>query len=164
MSARSTGSEAITYLLEGEELAQVVDFVASLERRGVVVPKPQPALVSADGIKVELPHPIFEALIQVATAMAHGQGVTVIPRDALLTTQEAADLLGISRPTLVRLLADHEMPYEQRGRHRRIMLSDLLAYQLRMRQERGESLDRMAREGQEAGLYEATIGRPPSTR
>lgn len=51
----------------------------------------------------------------------------MIPQNTLLATQEAADLLGISRPTLVQLLADGEMPYEQRGRHRRIMLSDLLA-------------------------------------
>ena len=107
---------------------------------------------------------MFEALIQVATAMAHGQGVTVIPQNALLTTQEAAELLGISRPTLVRLLQDGEIAYEQRGRHRRILLADLLAYQERMRRERRKSLDRMASEGQTAGLYEATAGPPPRTR
>jgi excisionase family DNA binding protein len=96
--------------------------------------------------------------------MAHGQGVTVIPQNALLTTQEAAELLGISRPTLVRLLEDHEIPFEQRGRHRRVMLADLLAYQVSMRRERREALDRMAQEGQAAGLYEATAGPPVRTR
>ncbi|HUZ24079.1 MAG TPA: helix-turn-helix domain-containing protein [Streptosporangiaceae bacterium] len=164
MTARAAGTEATTYLLEGRELAEVVDFLAALERKGIVVPAPQPALVGPDGTRLEVPHRIFEALVQVATAMAHGQGVTVIPQNALLTTQEAADLLGISRPTLVRLLAGGEMPYEQRGRHRRIMLSDLLAYQRKMRQDRRDSLDRMAREGQEAGLYEATSGPPARTR
>jgi excisionase family DNA binding protein len=164
MSARAAGTESMTYLLEGNELAEVVDFLAELERRGVAVPKPQPALVGADGERLEVPNPIFEALMQVATAMAHGQAVTVIPQNALLTTQEAAELLGISRPTLVRLLEDHEIPYEKRGRHRRVQLSDLLAYQERMRRERRESLDRMAREGQEAGLYEVTSGPPPRTR
>jgi excisionase family DNA binding protein len=107
---------------------------------------------------------VFDALVQVATAMAHGQGVTVIPQNALLTTQEAAELLGISRPTLVRLVEDGEIPYERRGRHRRIMLADLLAYQASMRRERREALDRMAQEGQAAGLYEATAGPPPRTR
>jgi len=87
-----------------------------------------------------------------------------MPQNALLTTQEAGELLGISRPTLVRLLQDGEIPYEQRGRHRRVMLADLLGYQERMRRERREPLDRMAREGQEAGLYEATAGPPPRTR
>jgi excisionase family DNA binding protein len=99
-----------------------------------------------------------------ATAMAHGQGVTVIPQNALLTTQEATELLGISRPTLVRLLEDGAMAYEQRGSHRRIMLSDLLAYQASMRRERREALDRMAQEGQTAGLYAATAGPPARTR
>jgi excisionase family DNA binding protein len=164
MSARAAGTESMTYLLEGTELAKVVDFVAELERRGVSVPKPQPALVGADGGRLEVPAPVFEALVQVATAMAHGQGVTVIPQNALLTTQEAAELLGISRPTLVRLLENRDIAYEQRGRHRRILLADLLTYQERMRRERRESLDRMAREGQEAGIYEATAGPPPRTR
>ena len=164
MTRQTASAQARTYLLEGTELARVVDFVAELERRGVAAPRPQPALVGMDGGRLEVPGPVFDALVQVATAMAHGQGVTVIPQNALLTTQEAADLLGVSRPTLVRLLADDEIPYEQRGRHRRIMLSDLLAYQERLRQERRDSLDMMAREGQAAGLYEATSGPPPRTR
>jgi excisionase family DNA binding protein len=164
MSTRAAGTEPTTYLLEGSQLAEVVDFVAELARRGVTVPEPQPALVGTDGTRLEVPGPVFEALVHVATAMAQGQGVTVMPLNTLLTTQEAADLLGISRPTLVRLLAEGEIAYEQRGRHRRILLSDLLRYQERMRTDRRESLDRMAREGQEAGLYEATAGPVPRTR
>lgn len=164
MSTRAAGTEATTYLLEGRQLAEVVDFVAELARRGVAAPEPTPALVNADGTRLEVPGPVFEALVQVATAMARGQGVTVMPLNALLTTQEAADLLGISRPTLVRLLADGEISYEQRGRHRRILLADLLAYEQKMRRERRESLDRLAQEGQAAGLYEATSGPAPRTR
>jgi excisionase family DNA binding protein len=164
MTTRAAATEATTYLLEGSELAEVVDFVAELARRGVAVPEPQPALVGADGVRLEVPAPVFEALVQIATAMARGEGVTVMPQSLLLTTQEAAELLGISRPTLVRLLTDGEIAHEQRGRHRRILLSDLLAYQERMRRERRESLDRMARDGQAAGLYEATSGPAPRTR
>ena len=164
MSTDSATPQATTYLLEGTDLAEVVDFVAALERRGVQVPRPRPALVGSDGGKLEVPEAVFEALVQVATAMAQGRGVTVIPRSALLTTQEAADLLGISRPTLVRLLTDGEMPYEQRGRHRRIRLADLLEYQEKMRRDRRHSLERMQREGQEAGLYEATSGPLPRMR
>jgi len=164
MSTRAASGEATTYLLEGAQLAEVVDFVAELAQRGVAVPEPQPALVGADGHRIEVPGPVFGALVQVATAMAQGQGVTVIPQNALLTTQEAAELLGISRPTLVRLLEDGEIPYEQRGRHRRVMLADLLAYQGSMRRERREALDRMAQQGQAAGLYDATNGPPVRTR
>lgn len=164
MGAQAAGTEATTYLPEGTELAKVVDFVAALAGKGVAVPAPRPALVGADGAKLELPESLFEALVQVATAMAHGQAVTVMPRSKLLTTQEAADLLDISRPTLVRLLEAGEVPFEHRGRHRRIRLADLLAYQERMRQQRRESLERMQQEGQAAGLYEATAGGPPPHR
>jgi excisionase family DNA binding protein len=161
MGAQPAGSEATTYVPEGTELAEVVDFVAALAGKGVDVPAPRPALVAADGAKLELPEPLFEALVQVATAMAHGQAVTVMPRSKLLTTQEAADLLGISRPTLVRLLEAGEMPFQHHGRHRRVRLADLLVYQERMTRQRRESLERMQQEGQAAGLYEATTGGPP---
>lgn len=164
MGAQPAGSEATTYVPEGTELAEVVDFVAALAGKGVGVPAPRPALVAADGAKLELPEPLFEALVQVATAMAHGQAVTVMPRSKLLTTQEAADLLGISRPTLVRLLEAGEMPFQHHGRHRRVRLADLLAYQERMSRQRRESLERMQQEGQAAGLYEATTGGPPPER
>lgn len=164
MSAQTASTEATTYLLEDSQLAEVVDFVAELARRGTLPPEPKHALVNADGSRLEVPEPVFDALVQVATAMARGQGVTVMPLNTLLTTQEAADLLGISRPTMVRLLEDRELPHEQRGRHRRILLSDLLAYQQQMRQERRDALERMAQEGQEAGLYETTTGIPPRTR
>jgi excisionase family DNA binding protein len=164
MTARSTGEGAQTYLLESAELAEVVDLVAELEARGVQVPQVPPALVGADGHRIELPHPVFEALRQVVNAMSRGQGVTIAPQNALLTTQEGADFLGISRPTLVRLLEDGEIAHEMRGRHRRVTLADLVAYQQHTRHERRETLATMAREGQENGLYAATDGPPRRTR
>ena len=170
MSALTVGDDSMTYLPEGSQLPALSDFVAELERQGLVqqpgatISAREPALVDEHENRLTVPAPVFAVLVQVATAMAHGQGVTVMPQSALLTTQEAAELLGISRPTLVRLLKDGEIPYEQRGRHRRILLADLLAYQEKMRHERREALDQMAREGQEAGIYEATAGPPPRTR
>jgi excisionase family DNA binding protein len=162
MIARTATTQARTYLPADSERAEAADFVAELARSGTAVPGP--ALIVADGTRLEVPEPVFEALVHLATAMARGQGVTVMPLSALLTTQEAADLLGVSRPTLVRLLSEGQIACEHRGSHRRVLLADLLAYQQRMRHERRESLDRMAASGQPAGLYEATSGPVPRTR
>ena len=71
-----------------------------------------------------------------------------------LTTQEAADFLGVSRPTLVKLLEEGRIPYDRPGRHRRVLFSDLLAYLDRQRQHRRAALDRMTEDASQAGLYE----------
>jgi excisionase family DNA binding protein len=154
MVTQSGGAGASTYMPESEDLAEIIDFVRVLGERGVEVPEPQPALVDSEGRRVQIPASVFEALRQVVTAMSHGQGVTIAPHNAMLTTQEAADFLGISRPTLVRLLTDGEIPFELRGRHRRVMLAHLLDYQDRSRTDRRAALDGMVREGEAAGLYD----------
>lgn len=163
MVSRSAGAGASTYLAESGELAEIVDLVAALGARGVVVPDAAPSLVDADGRRVELPRPVFEALRQVVTAMANGQGVTIAPHNAMLTTQEAADFLGVSRPTLVRLLEDGSIPYEMRGRHRRVMLAHLLNYLDGAKRSRRRALEAMVREGEDAGLYELDPAPPTRT-
>jgi excisionase family DNA binding protein len=94
--------------------------------------------------------------------MAKGLAITVIPQRTMLTTQEAADLLGISRPTLVKLLKDREIPFEQRGRHRRLLLADVLAYQDRARRNREAELGALAEEAGRLGLYAATATPQPT--
>jgi excisionase family DNA binding protein len=82
---------------DGEGFQELLRLVGSRGRR--------PArLVGPDGTATELPAEVFEVLRQVIEVMAAGKAVTVAPHNLLLTTQEAADLLGVSRPTLVRLL------------------------------------------------------------
>ncbi len=107
---------------------------------------------------------MVDVLRDVAEALNAGMGVTVAPHNARLTTQEAADFLGISRPTLVRLLERQEIPMEKPGRHRYVRLSDLVAYEARMRTYRRELLDQMTRDAEADGLYGATDGPPPKTR
>ncbi|PZA22567.1 hypothetical protein DMO24_04385 [Modestobacter versicolor] len=74
---------------------------------------------------------MLEVLRLAATALAEGRPVTLSCHEPVLSTQEAADLLGVSRPTLVRLLDSGVIPYDQPRRHRRVQLADLLAYQER---------------------------------
>ena len=124
---------------------------------------PSTTLTGPNGEHLVLPPEVFEVLRDVVTAMAQGQAVTIAPVHQRLTTQEAADLLGISRPTFVKLLEDGEMPYEQPGRHRRVLLSDVLAYRQRRSVQAREALDRMVEIADESGMYELTAT-PKRTR
>ena len=116
-----------------------------------------PELVMADGTRIPLPEEIATVLREVVTAMAQGKAVTVAPQHTTLTTQQAADLLGVSRPTLVKLLEDGELPFTKPGRHRRIRLSDVLAYRDRVRRGRTEALDELAEISDDAGLYDDEV-------
>ncbi|MCP3934784.1 MAG: helix-turn-helix domain-containing protein [Actinomycetia bacterium] len=124
---------------------------------------PSTTLTGPSGEQLVLPPEVFEVLRDVVAAMAQGQAVTVAPVHQRLTTQEAADLLGISRPTFVKLLGDGEIPYEQPGRHRRVLLSEVLAYRQRRSVQTRESLDRMVEIADESGMYELTAT-PKRTR
>ena len=114
----------------------------------------EPALLlGPDGERVPLPEEVYRVLVKVVEDMREGKVITLVPRAQRLTTQEAADFLGISRPTLVKLLEQGKIPYDKPGRHRRILFSDLLAYQQRQREGRRAALDRMTEDASEAGLY-----------
>jgi excisionase family DNA binding protein len=117
----------------------------------------EPALLlGPDGEQVPLPEEVYQVLVEVVEAMREGKAITLVPRTQRLTTQEAADFLGISRPTLVKLLENGKIPYEQPGRHRRILFADLLAYTERQREDRRAALDRMTEDASEAGIYGGT--------
>lgn len=117
------------------------------------------ALVGPDGQMVPLPLEAYRVLVAVAHAMREGKAITVAPLDQSLTTQEAADFLGISRPTLVKLLESGEIPFERpgAGRHRRVRLQDVVSYQDRRRVERRSALDEMTRTAVADGLYDADV-------
>lgn len=84
---------------------------------------------------VELPEEVYVVLRRVVDAMQKGLSVTISPTSQTLTTQQAADLIGISRPTLIKALDNRELPYTRAGTHRRIALTDVLNYRERRRQE-----------------------------
>ncbi len=112
-----------------------------------------PALVDERGERTELPKPVYELLVKVASALQEGKVITLVPETQELTTQAAANLLGVSRPHVVKLIEDGQLPCHKVGAHRRIRMKDLLAFQRLRDQSRREALDEMARRAQEAGLY-----------
>lgn len=164
MAGNSAAERARTYVPRDDEGAVIADFVRVLDQAGVGGSAGRPALVAASGESLELPPAMFEALRQVAAALAAGKGVTVAPLSARLTTQEAADYLGISRPTLVRLLEQGEIPMDKPGRHRFVRLTDLIEYQERIRSNRHQELQTMVHQAEEEDLYEKTDRPAPSTR
>ena len=96
---------------------------------------------------------MFEVLLQVAAAMRAGLAVTIAPHHMLLSTQEAADLLRISRTTLVRLLETGAIPFQKPNRHRRVRLDDLLEYRRRQRSAAELALADMIADTERLGLY-----------
>ena len=114
----------------------------------------QAFLESPDGQRVPLPEPLYRVLVQAAATLVAGHQVVMAPVQHKLTTQEAADLLNVSRPYFVRLVDRGDIPSEKVGRHRRVTFGDLMDYKKKRIEERREALENLIREREELGLYD----------
>lgn len=132
-----------TYLPDtGDQVAQIYDFLKAHEQAGKGRPEPRYFLAGAtSGDQVELPAEVYRVVRQVVEALRQGLAVTVAPLTQTLTTQQAADLLGVSRPTVIKLLDEGRVPFERVGTHRRVVLRDLLAYREQRRTEQYAALE-----------------------
>jgi excisionase family DNA binding protein len=128
------------------ELSRATGVAATDERRA--------RLIGPDGTTIPLPAEVYIALCDVIRAMSRGNAVTIGVVESSITTQKAADLLCVSRPTLIKLLDAGEIPFTRPGRHRRIRLHDLLAYRDRRRESRLEGLASIVAVSEEMGLYD----------
>ena len=137
MTATLTAEERT--VLPPQKLADLTPLLEALGAKRVSV-------CAGTGEPIVLPAPVREALYNVVLAMSQGNAITLVPRQQKLTTQEAADLLNISRPTLVKLLEQGRIPFEQPGRHRKVSLDALLQYQQNTRARRRAALDELTRD------------------
>jgi excisionase family DNA binding protein len=135
-------AEAATFIPEDpDELASVVGFLATHERLRGTVASPGYALVGiGEHDRIELPRSVHQALTKVVAALHAGKAVTIAPQTMKLTTQQAADLLGVSRPTVVRLITDRTLPAERIGNRHRLLLDDVLTYREQRRTRQYEAL------------------------
>lgn len=111
-------------------------------------------LVGPDGQEIVIPEAVFYVFERVAEVLARGDAVTVLPVSQELTTQQAADLLNVSRQYLVRLLDQGTIPFRRTGTHRRIRVGDLLDYKQRRDRERSAALDSLTATSQDMGGYD----------
>lgn len=132
---------------------QETDLIAQLEQI-LSLEASQAKLVGSNGEEVLIPESVYTVLRQVVRAMASGQAITLVPHNRELTTQEAADILNVSRPFLIKLLEQEEIPYVKVGKHRRIRFQDLMAYKEQRDNKRSKLLDSLIQMSQEAGFYE----------
>jgi excisionase family DNA binding protein len=126
----------------------------AIERVVRVEPALTPRLVGPDGSETEIPAEIHGLLLSIVDQLRAGNGVTVVPLHAELTTVEAARLLNVSRPFLIKQIEAGAIPHHMVGTHRRVKLRDVLDHRDRQDARADRVLDEMASDAQELGLYD----------
>ena len=114
-------------------------------------------LTGKSGESMVLPAPVRTLLAEIARNMEAGKSVAIVPDHQELTTQRAANMLGVSRPFLVRLLEEGRLAFHRTGSHRRVYLADVLAFKERRDRARHNAIRELAREDVEAGTYDIVI-------
>lgn len=107
-----------------------------------------------DGKTITVPPEAFRMFVKLMVEMARGRPVTIVPYNAELTTQEAAEVLNVSRPYVVRLLEEGHIPFRKVGPRRRIRFADLMQFKLKDDAQRRDVAADLTREAEGMGLYE----------
>lgn len=128
-----------TYLPDQADLSELQSFLAAAEP-GRATTTHRLVIWDDEGNRAELPPSMHHLLAKVVDALTNGRAVTIAPRSTMLTTQQAADLLGVSRPTVVRLIDAGQLPADRPGTRRQVPLSEVLAYRERRRQHQYDAL------------------------
>ena len=122
-----------------EQLEELLDLFQAGEAR----------LVGPQGEEHLVPAPLYGLMRGLLNNLKRGEAVTVLPHDALLMTQQAAQILNVSRPYLYRLIEDQSVPVVNVGSHRRLRIHDVLQLREERRQGRRSALDELSELGQE---------------
>ncbi len=130
-------------------LGKLIETEAEIKRKKVKVVNLK--IQESDEI-VSIPFNALKLLKSIIGNMAEGKSIALIPTDAVISTQQGAEILNVSRPHLVKLLEIGKIPFKKVGSHRRILLTDLLDYKSKSKAKRRKNLDLLAEEAQKLNL------------
>ncbi len=117
--------------------------------------------ISSPGVKIKIqetgeyitiPKKALSLLMTILANMSEGKSISIIPTDSEVSTQQAADMLNVSRPHLVKLLENNTIPFRKVGSHRRVLLRDLIAYEKSLQRTREEKLKFLSEQAQDLNL------------
>lgn len=111
--------------------------------------------IEETGEKIKVPRRALVLLGNILKAMSEGRPISIVPVATEVTTQSAAEILSCSRPHLVKLLEEGKIPYTKVGKHRRLMIEDVLKYKQQMKAEQKQHLIGIMNSDEEAGLYDS---------
>lgn len=139
-----------------EQRAQIAKLSRAMEDMAHVRAHQAPSstLVGPDGVHIPIPESVFYFLERIAEVMARGDAITVVPVGKEVTTQQAATILNVSRQYLVRLLNEERLPYRKTGKHRRLLIEDVLAFKEKRDKDRRAGLRELSQMTQEFGGYD----------
>jgi excisionase family DNA binding protein len=106
---------------------------------------------------LDLPDVVYSLLLRILQGMQEGKAISIVPFMQDLTTQEAANFLGVSRPFFVKLLETDKLHYHMTGTHRRVYLKDLMDYRQHRDQNKIDAINRIAQFEEDAGLYDKVL-------
>lgn len=104
--------------------------------------------------KIKIPSRALKLLSEILKAMSEGKPISIVPVATEVTTQKAAEILGCSRPHLIKLLEEGVIPFTKVGKHRRIMFDDMVQYKQKMKEEQKKLLIEIMNTDEEEGLYD----------
>jgi len=110
--------------------------------------------IAETGRKIRIPVSVLRLLVQILKEISQGNPVTVVPEATEITTQAASEVLGCSRPHVVRLLEEGKIPYTKVGKHRRIRYDDLMSFKKKMKVSQKKKLQDLMKLDEESGLYD----------
>lgn len=140
-------SNRLPTALEKASAFEAVQLLAqSMTETGVRIPISR----NGESTQLQIPTALADLVLELLMHVSNGETVTLVPYGSELTTQEAANLLNVSRPFLIKLIDANKLKHHKVGRHRRIKASDLMAFKEDRDRERERGLEELTRIAQEA--------------